>query len=260
MFSCGGMLFTSQIIIYETTNIIENHISSKPICVTWNGGRAVRGVHNIDGTAAVVFPGRNNTAWDVTDHAIRYTPTGTPTVEWYEGVTLIGTGTDVTVCPATTTTYTAKLISCGTEVATDDVVVTVNPDPVIDAGVDEEICDDETTTYHVMYMDPYGCSSSDTVLVLVNYSKRIGVPSAFSPNGDGNNDVLFVKGQGIVGMSFQVFNRYGELVFQSDDQRIGWDGTYKNRDENPGVFTWVIYFTFEDGELRMLKGNTTLIR
>lgn len=109
-------------------------------------------------------------------------------------------------------------------------------------------------------MDPYGCSSSDTVLVLVNYSKRIGVPSAFSPNGDGNNDVLFVKRQGIVGMSFQVFNRYGELVFQSDDQRIGWDGTYKNRDENPGVFTWVLYFTFEDGELGMLKGNTTLIR
>lgn len=144
MFSCGGMLFTSQIIIYETTNIIENHISSKPICVTWNGDRAVQGVHNIDGTAAVVFPGRNNTAWDVTDHAIRYTPTGTPTVEWYEGVTLIGTGTGVTVCPATTTTYTAKLISCGTEVATDDVVVTVHPDPVIDAGVDEEICDDET--------------------------------------------------------------------------------------------------------------------
>ena len=119
---------------------------------------------------------------------------------------------------------------------------------------------DETTTYQVMYMSPYGCASSDTVLVLVNYAKRVGVPSAFSPNGDGNNDVLFVKGEGIVNMSFQLYNRYGEMIFQSDDQRIGWDGTYKGRLENPAVFTWVLHYTFEYGELGMLKGNTTLVR
>lgn len=200
MFSCGGLLFTSQIIIYETTNIIENHISSKPICATWNSGNAAQGIHNIDGTAAVVYPGRNNTAWDVTNHAVRYTPIGTPTIEWYEGVTLLGAGADITVCPATTTTYTAKLISCGSEVATDDVVVTVNPDPVIDAGIDQEVCEGETvilagtgaglggtyawdggvtdgvaftpplgtTTYTVTGTDTNGCDGTDMVDVTVN--------------------------------------------------------------------------------------------
>ena len=199
MFSCTGMLFTSQIIIYETTNIIENHIASKPICPTWNSGRAVQGLHNIDGTAAVVYPGRNNTSWDVTNHSVRYTPTGAPTVEWYEGPTLIATGTDVTVCPPATTTYTVNLISCGTIVATDDVTVTVNPLPTIDAGADIAICDGDavtltgtgagvggsytwtggvtdgvpftpgaTATYTVTGTDANGCENTDDITITVN--------------------------------------------------------------------------------------------
>lgn len=118
----------------------------------------------------------------------------------------------------------------------------------------------ENTDYSVLFIDENGCTAQDSVRILVNFAKGIGVPSAFSPNGDGNNDVLYVKGVGIVGMSFRIYNRYGEVVFESTDQNIGWDGTFKNRDENPGVFTWVLIYTFEDDNGGMLKGNTTLIR
>ena len=119
---------------------------------------------------------------------------------------------------------------------------------------------ENTTTYQVYYIDENGCTDQDTVKVWVNFAIGIGVPSGFSPNGDGENDVLFVKGFGISAINFRVFNRYGELIFESDNQEIGWDGTYQNREENPGVFTWVLNYSLEDGSSGMLKGNTTLVR
>ncbi|WP_070137210.1 T9SS type B sorting domain-containing protein [Crocinitomix algicola] len=112
----------------------------------------------------------------------------------------------------------------------------------------------------VEYIDQNGCIVNDSVNVLVNYVLSIGVPSAFSPNGDGNNDVLYVKGSGIEAISFEVYNRYGERVFLSTEQNIGWDGSYMNKPENPGVFTWVLFYTTSYGKKGKLKGNTTLIR
>lgn len=124
-FFCDDQIETYQIILYETSNDIENHIETKNICFDWDDGQGVQGLHNIDGTEAVPFPGRNNTAWDATNDAIRYTPLGDPEIEWYEGADLIGTGADITLCPTEPTTYTVRLMSCGVEIATDEVFVDV---------------------------------------------------------------------------------------------------------------------------------------
>ena len=97
-------------------------------------------------------------------------------------------------------------------------------------------------------------------MVYVNYREGIGIPTAFSPNNDGVNDILFVKGFGITSMNLVIYNRYGEVVFESNDQSIGWDGTFKERDENPGVFTWVLQYNLSSGKKGKQKGNTTLIR
>ena len=86
-FSCTSTLGTFQIVLYEGTNIIENHITNKPACTQWAGGTAVQGIHNLPGTAAVTVPGRNSTAWTTTNNAWRYTPNGnnvTPTLTWYQ--------------------------------------------------------------------------------------------------------------------------------------------------------------------------------
>ena len=116
------------------------------------------------------------------------------------------------------------------------------------------------TVYTITVTDTNGCQATDMVSVKVNFIEGIGVPTAFSPNGDGNNDVLYVKGVGITKMNFKVYNKYGEKVFETQEQRIGWDGTYLGRNENPGVFVWVLEYSFVNGSGGIQKGNTTLVR
>ncbi len=81
MFSCTGQLYSSQLIIYETTNVIETHIVNKSVCSGWNGGKAVHGLHNLGGTAAIVVPGRNDTQWTVNNEGKRFAP-GALGIEW----------------------------------------------------------------------------------------------------------------------------------------------------------------------------------
>jgi hypothetical protein len=76
MFSCNSNLFTAQVVLNETTNIIETYIQDKPVCSTWVGGRAVHGINGPDGCSGVTVPGRNNTVWTVTNDAKMFTPTG----------------------------------------------------------------------------------------------------------------------------------------------------------------------------------------
>ena len=61
-------------------------------------------------------------------------------------------------------------------------------------------------------------------------------------------------------MHLKVYNKYGERVFEASNQGIGWDGAYFNRDENPGVFTWVLDYNLVDGRIGRISGNTTLFR
>ena len=87
MYSCTGNLGTFHIVIYESTNYIENHIQNKPACLQWQGGTATEGIHNATGTAAVTVPGRNSTAWTTTNNSYRYTPNGAvvnPILTWYQ--------------------------------------------------------------------------------------------------------------------------------------------------------------------------------
>lgn len=116
------------------------------------------------------------------------------------------------------------------------------------------------TDYIVVFTDLNGCSVQDTVKVTVTFIEGIGVPQAFSPNGDGHNDQLVVKGLGIDQMNFKIYNRYGQLIFETDEQNHGWDGSFKGKAENPGVFVWVLDYELLNGTRNLIKGTTTLIR
>jgi len=118
----------------------------------------------------------------------------------------------------------------------------------------------ETTTYTVTYISTDGCSVSDSVEVAIGLDDAIGVPNGFSPNADGNNDVLYVKGNGIETMTFIIYNRYGQKVFEANDQTNGWDGTLNGKNENPGVFVWYLEYVLTDGTSDVLKGNVTLLK
>lgn len=104
---------TQQIVIYETTNVIEVYIQQKELCSGWNSGNATIGIQNATGTVGFTPPGRNTGQWTASNEAWRFTPDGTPnfTVNWYDGSNaLIGSGLTLNVCPTSTTTYTGEVI------------------------------------------------------------------------------------------------------------------------------------------------------
>jgi len=121
-----------------------------------------------------------------------------------------------------------------------------------------------TTTYYLLIQDPYGCEYIDSLKIYVEDvicdEPYIFVPNAFTPNGDNNNDVIFVRGKIIEEMYFAVFNRWGEKVFESTNQDHGWDGTYKGEKAQPGVFVYYLDLTCYGHRTFNKKGNITLIR
>lgn len=119
---------------------------------------------------------------------------------------------------------------------------------------------EETTDYSITVSDGNGCTATDTVRIFLNFIPEIGVPTAFSPNGDGKNDLLVVKGMALSKCIFKVYNRYGIQIFESDEQKNGWDGNYRGKPEDPGVFYWTLDYEFNTGKSGTLSGNTTLVR
>lgn len=117
-----------------------------------------------------------------------------------------------------------------------------------------------TTDFYATITDMNGCVGIDTVTVYVEFEEIVDVPSAFSPNGDGNNDVLRVLGIGIQEMEFKIFNRYGQLVFSTTDLEKGWDGTMDGKKLNQGVFVYTLSYKLIDGTKSKKSGNVTLVK
>ncbi len=119
---------------------------------------------------------------------------------------------------------------------------------------------DSTTLYTLTITDANGCSASDTVRVIAeNLCGSVFVPNAFSPDKDGVNEVLYVYGNCINILDFKIFDRWGEMVFQTSDKSVGWDGTYKGVLMNENVFIYYLHATLKTGEEVKRKGNITLI-
>jgi gliding motility-associated-like protein len=116
MFSCTSNQGTFHIVIYESTNNIENYIQNKPACLQWQSGTATQGIHNTAGTAAVTVAGRNSTAWTAQNDATRWTPSGPPVIPvltWYQvgNPVAIGTGPTITVTPPSAgANYTCRFV------------------------------------------------------------------------------------------------------------------------------------------------------
>jgi gliding motility-associated-like protein len=120
-----------------------------------------------------------------------------------------------------------------------------------------------TTLYKVFISDGI-CIKSDSVLVkvfpFVCDDPSIFVPNAFSPNGDGNNDILIVRGNMIKEMTFRVFDRWGELIFETHERGKGWDGTFKGKKMDPDVYDYYLQVTCVDDLESIVKGNMTLLK
>lgn len=119
-------------------------------------------------------------------------------------------------------------------------------------------------TFKVIAIDAYGCQNTDTVqLTSVEWicdKPFIFVPTAFTPNNDGKNDVISVNSKVITNLEFSIFDRWGELVFETNDVNSSWDGTYHGKLLQPQVFVYHLKATCLNGEKFEEKGNITLIR
>jgi gliding motility-associated-like protein len=116
-----------------------------------------------------------------------------------------------------------------------------------------------TTTY-TLTVNSGGCIGIDTVTIFVEIKcGEVFVPTAFSPNDDGQNDVLYVYGNCIENMEFVIFDRWGEKVFSSSDPGFGWDGTFKGKKMDPAAFAYYLKATV-DGEEVLQKGSITIVK
>ncbi len=206
MFSCNSMIATSQLVIHETTNIIDVYIQDKPICAAWNAGAAILGIQNATGTVAYTASNYNYpTNWAATNEGWRFMPSGAPnwTFAWFDmSATQISTSTTFQVCPTVTTSYVAVVTntSCaGTIVVQDTVTVGVSAGSITTSSTSTpDVCSNnngtatttpvgqspftylwqpggQTTqtatglgagTYIVTVWDQAGCATLDTVVVI----------------------------------------------------------------------------------------------
>jgi gliding motility-associated-like protein len=116
----------------------------------------------------------------------------------------------------------------------------------------------------VIANDSY-CQYQDSVLIIVIEDWKcdfpyIFIPNAFSPNNDGENDTLFVRGRPIYQIEFRVFNRWGENVFYTNDLNHGWDGTYKGQKMPPDVYDYYLIVQCINDVKKQFQGNITLLK
>lgn len=230
--------------------------------------------------------------------AAQLSASGGTTYNWYPADGLSCTNCpNPTASPATTTTYYVAIFDiygCSDTLST---TVVVNPLPVVNVTDDTTILYGESvplyaassggmyyvwdpvtglnnpnvpnpiasplvsTTYTVLVIDTNQCRMTDSVRVTIDMDEPLFVPSAFSPNGDGKNDVFRVTNLTFQKLlEFRVFNRWGQEVFNTNNGRKGWDGTWHGQVQDPGVYQYIIKVSHPDGRLQIFKGDVTLIR
>ena len=139
---------------------------------------------------------------------------------------------------------------------------------------DSVFCDEpwvaplETQMYELTVIDTNGCFGTDQIIVDIDKNRNVFIPNAFSPNGDGVNDFFKIyTGVGVQRVNyFRIFDRWGEQVFQDDsflpgDFYIGgWDGRFKGKQMDNGVFVYIAEVQFVDGIVLLYRGDVTLVR
>lgn len=121
---------------------------------------------------------------------------------------------------------------------------------------------DDDIKYYLTGTDQFGCTGRDSIRIrLFRLDPDMYVPTAFTPNGDGNNDVIRPILLGMKSLTyFKVYNRFGELVFYTTEKEKGWDGIYKGKPQDPATFVWVAEGVTFKGQRKTKKGFVVLIR
>jgi len=196
--------------------------------------------------------------------------------------------------PKSTTIYTVRVSDGGFCGETATVLVKVTPQPTVDAGPDMILNSDEpmflnakgtgtltwvfgdniichvcpnsqvTATrsgvYHVQTTNEFGCTAIDDVWIEITNDYPIFVPNSFTPNYDGLNDVFLVYGEGIIKFEMSIYNRWNQKIFNSNDQKAGWDGEFKGELVKNDSYLYIINYTTYDNKKRQKIGYVVILK
>jgi gliding motility-associated-like protein len=133
-----------------------------------------------------------------------------------------------------------------------------------DDGLSIIVSPTETTSYTVTVTDENGCTATDVVTVTVRKAQcdetDVYLPNAFSPNSDGVNDILYVRSNFIDDMELIIYNRWGQEVFRSKDQTVGWDGTFNGEPLPPDAYAYYLRALCINALEYRKQGNVNLLR
>lgn len=117
------------------------------------------------------------------------------------------------------------------------------------------------TKFTVWVSDAIGCKDTDDIFIKVYKGPAYYIPNAFTPNGDGLNDIFRPIPVGIQSTTyFRIFDRYGQVVFETTQFLKGWDGTYKGKKQPPGTYVWMIKGVDKDGKIIEMKNTVILVQ
>jgi len=115
--------------------------------------------------------------------------------------------------------------------------------------------------YNVHVVSSFGCIGDARIRVYVVGQPAFFIPTAFTPNGDGRNDIFKPTTIGYSSLNyFRIYNRWGELIYNSHTLEVGWDGTYGGKPVEMGTYYWLLSTIDRNGTVEKYKGDVTLIR
>ncbi|MFD2247682.1 gliding motility-associated C-terminal domain-containing protein [Pontibacter ruber] len=120
--------------------------------------------------------------------------------------------------------------------------------------------DVQVLRYRIKATSRSGNATTYSNIAVIEQPLRLLVPSAFTPNGDGLNDVLVVKGKFFENFRITIYNRTGNVVYQGNDRNNGWDGTFEGREMPADAYAYEITYTTQDGTPKRRTGTVTLLR
>ena len=113
--------------------------------------------------------------------------------------------------------------------------------------------------YRVQTLTDDTCQQIDTVIINISDDFTLFMPNAFSPNNDGKNDFYKIGGLGILEMHLQIYNRFGELVFETQDKNELWDGSFNGKTNANTSYRYKILVTYYNGQIKSKQGSITLL-
>jgi gliding motility-associated-like protein len=264
----AGCITTETVVIGQPTQIILNETVTSATCGNTDGGISLAvtggsGVYSYVWTPATITGSNASNIFGGSYSVVVTDDQGCSTTQ----IIVVGVSgsLNVDVTPNFAEIVQGESVDLTTVVVPSNAGNTYTWTPITDLSCSDcpnpTATPNETTLYTVTVTAPDGCMGSDTALIVVEMlCGDFFLPNIFSPNGDGLNDELCLLGNCIAEFHLKIFDRWGELVFETKDQNVCWDGTYNGKIMNTASFVYVLDLrTFAGAEINR-SGNLSLVR